>query len=52
MTAHDRRVGAATLKRLRLSRGWSLADNARALIDAASRLGQPLGSSVASCNGP
>ncbi|MGW3627525.1 hypothetical protein [Streptomyces sp. NPDC000880] len=48
MTAHDRRVGAATLKRLRLSRGWSLADTARVLIDAASRLGQPLGTSVAS----
>ncbi|MEU6145679.1 hypothetical protein ABZ848_35740 [Streptomyces sp. NPDC047081] len=48
MTAHDRRVGATTLKRLRLSRGWSLADTARAIIDAASRLGQPFGSSVAS----
>ncbi|MDQ1024791.1 hypothetical protein QF035_002373 [Streptomyces umbrinus] len=48
MTAHDRRVGAATLKRLRLSRCWSLADTARAIIDAASRLGQPLGSSVPS----
>ncbi|GAA2661325.1 hypothetical protein [Streptomyces vastus] len=48
MTAHDRRVGAATLKRLRLSRGWSLADTARAIIDAAARLGQPFGSSIAS----
>ncbi|MFD8723940.1 hypothetical protein ACFV2H_39800 [Streptomyces sp. NPDC059629] len=48
MTAHDRRVGAATLKRLRLSRGWSLADTARSLIDTASRLGQPFGSSLAS----
>lgn len=48
MTAQDRRVGAATLKRLRMSRGRSLADTARALITEASRLGQPLGSSVAS----
>lgn len=48
MNAHDRRVGAATLKRLRLSRGWSLADTARAIIHTASRLGQPLGSSIAS----
>ncbi|MFE0132955.1 hypothetical protein ACFWY6_15500 [Streptomyces sp. NPDC059037] len=48
MSAHDRQVGAATLKRLRLARGWSLAETARAVIDAAARLGQPLDSTVAS----
>ncbi|MEV3855034.1 hypothetical protein AB0J38_11990 [Streptomyces sp. NPDC050095] len=48
MSAHDRRVGAATLKRLRLARGWSLSDTARAVIDTAARLGQPLDSTVAS----
>lgn len=48
MSEHDRHLGAAALKRLRRSRGMSLADTARALIDVATRLGQPLGSSVAS----
>ncbi|WP_201450945.1 MULTISPECIES: hypothetical protein [Streptomyces] len=48
MSAHDRNVGAATLKRLRLSRGWSLADTARAIISTATQLGQPLDASVAS----
>ncbi|MFE6163862.1 hypothetical protein ACFQ7F_33670 [Streptomyces sp. NPDC056486] len=48
MSAHDRLVGAATLKRLRLSRGWSLADTARAIIAAAARLGQPLDASATS----
>ncbi|MEU6261422.1 hypothetical protein [Streptomyces sp. NPDC047043] len=42
MSAHERRIGAATLKRLRLARGLSLAGAARALIDTAARLGQPL----------
>ncbi|MCG0284426.1 hypothetical protein [Streptomyces sp. PSAA01] len=40
--------GAAALKSLRRTRGWSLADTARALIDTARRLGQPLDSSVPS----
>ncbi|WP_186832021.1 hypothetical protein [Streptomyces sp. ISID311] len=48
MSQHDRYLGAATLKRLRRSRGMSLADTARALIDVATRLGQPLDSSCAS----
>lgn len=48
MSAHDRLIGAATLKRLRLARGWSLADLARALTDTAARLGQPLASSTRS----
>ncbi|MGW2708089.1 hypothetical protein ACWC4J_03700 [Streptomyces sp. NPDC001356] len=48
MSAHDRLVGAATLKRLRLARGWSLADLARAIIGTAADLGQPLDASVAS----
>lgn len=48
MSAHDRGVGAATLKRLRLGRGWSLADLARAIITKAGELGQPLDASVAS----
>jgi transcriptional regulator with XRE-family HTH domain len=48
MSAHDRIVGAATLKRLRLARGWSLADCARAVIATAADLGHPLGASVAS----
>ncbi|MEV8124125.1 hypothetical protein AB0P07_08420 [Streptomyces sp. NPDC085944] len=48
MSAHDRLVGAATLKRLRLARGWSLADTARAVIRTAADLGQPLDASVAS----
>lgn len=48
MSAHDRLVGAATLKRLRLARGWSLAATARAILDKASQIGQPLDSSVAS----
>jgi transcriptional regulator with XRE-family HTH domain len=48
MSAHDKLVGAATLKRLRLARGWSLADLARAIIAKATELGQPLDASVAS----
>ncbi|MEU3289880.1 hypothetical protein [Streptomyces longwoodensis] len=48
MSAHDRLVGAATLKRLRLARGWSLADTARAIIGQAAELGQPLDASLAS----
>lgn len=48
MSAHDRGVGAATLKRLRLARGWSLADLARAIIAKAGELGQPLDARVAS----
>ncbi|MFI8169766.1 hypothetical protein ACIGAN_25895 [Streptomyces sp. NPDC085931] len=48
MNAHDKRVGAATLKRLRLARGWSLADTARAIISQARRLAQPLDASSAS----
>ncbi|MGV9884001.1 hypothetical protein [Streptomyces sp. NPDC003006] len=48
MSAHDRRVGAAGLKRLRVSRGWSLAGAARAVLDMAGRLGQPFDSSVES----
>jgi transcriptional regulator with XRE-family HTH domain len=48
MSAHDKVVGAATLKRLRLARGWSLADTARAIIGKATELGQPLDSSIAS----
>ncbi|MBC2864424.1 hypothetical protein [Streptomyces mexicanus] len=48
MSAHDRGVGAAILKRLRLARGWSLADLARAIIAKAAELGQPLDASVAS----
>ncbi|MFF1483159.1 hypothetical protein ACIGZH_01550 [Streptomyces sp. NPDC058319] len=48
MSAYDRLVGAATLKRLRLSRGWSLADTARTVIRTATALGQPLDSSLAS----
>ena len=39
---------APALKRLRLARGWSLADTARAIIDKAARIGQPLDSSAAS----
>ncbi|WP_030671785.1 hypothetical protein [Streptomyces rimosus] len=42
------RLGAATLKRLRLSRGWSLAGTARAILAAADDLGQTVGTSVAS----
>ncbi|MET9294258.1 hypothetical protein [Streptomyces sp. NPDC003077] len=38
----------ATLKRLRLSRGWSLAGTARAILAAADELGQTVGTSVAS----
>ncbi|MFF0771005.1 hypothetical protein ACFYUK_19120 [Nonomuraea wenchangensis] len=41
MSADERFSGAALLKRLRRSRGWSLADTARALIDVAAQLGQP-----------
>ncbi|WP_199818702.1 hypothetical protein [Streptomyces leeuwenhoekii] len=48
MSAHDRLVGAATLKRLRQARGWSIADTARAVISKAAELGQPLDASVAS----
>ncbi|MFJ5952524.1 hypothetical protein [Streptomyces noursei] len=48
MSEHVRHLGATTLKRLRRSRGMSLADTARALIDMAARLGQPLDSSVVS----
>ncbi|MGW5863268.1 hypothetical protein ACWFRJ_13990 [Streptomyces sp. NPDC055239] len=48
MSAHDRLIGAAALKRLRLSRGWSLAGTARAIADMASRLGHPLDASLAS----
>ncbi|MEV6836754.1 hypothetical protein AB0N17_19980 [Streptomyces sp. NPDC051133] len=48
MSAHDSLVGAATLKRLRLARGWSLTGLARALVGKAAELGQPLDASVAS----
>ncbi|MFF4121802.1 hypothetical protein ACFY0P_51735 [Streptomyces sp. NPDC001714] len=48
MSAHDKLVGAATLKRLRLARGWSLARLARAIIAKAAELGQPLDASLAS----
>ncbi|MER5960574.1 hypothetical protein [Streptomyces sp. NPDC001893] len=48
MSTHDSAVGAATLKRLRQRRGWSLRDTAKALIDTATQLGQPLDSSLAS----
>ncbi|MEU8976664.1 hypothetical protein AB0D11_47335 [Streptomyces monashensis] len=48
MSAHCKLVGAATLKRLRLARGWSLSGLARAIIDKAAELGQPLDASVAS----
>ncbi|MFD0393773.1 hypothetical protein ACFQ3Z_20785 [Streptomyces nogalater] len=48
MSTHDRLVGAATLKRLRLARGWSLAGLARALVAKAAELGQPLDSTVTS----
>ncbi|MEU1147439.1 hypothetical protein ACFYO9_10385 [Streptomyces sp. NPDC005863] len=48
MSTHDSAVGAATLKRLRQRRGWSLRDTAQALIDTATQLGQPLDSSLAS----
>lgn len=48
MSTHDRLVGAATLKRLRLARGWSLAGLARALVAQAAELGQPLDSTVTS----
>ncbi|MFH8404751.1 hypothetical protein ACH4FX_08230 [Streptomyces sp. NPDC018019] len=42
MNARDTAVGARTLKRLRTSRGWSLAGLSRSLVDIASRLGIPL----------
>ncbi|MFJ6571941.1 hypothetical protein ACIQNU_31515 [Streptomyces sp. NPDC091292] len=48
MSAHDKSIGAATLHRLRRSRGWSLRDMARALIDAAADLGHPLDADLAS----
>ncbi|MFZ3595264.1 hypothetical protein [Streptomyces sp. BH104] len=47
MSTHDSAVGAATLKRLRQRRGWSLRDTAQALIDTAALLGQSLDSSLA-----
>ncbi|MGR6924565.1 hypothetical protein ACU635_60830 [[Actinomadura] parvosata] len=48
MSTHDRLIGAAMLKRLRRSRGWSLAGTARALADVAAQLGQPFDASTAS----
>lgn len=48
MSADGRLVGAATLKRLRLARGWSLAGLARAVIGKAGALGQPLDAGVLS----
>ncbi|MFI0188483.1 hypothetical protein ACH4PW_13115 [Streptomyces sp. NPDC017082] len=48
MSADDGLVGAATLKRLRLARGWSLAGLARAVIGKAGALGQPLDAGVLS----
>ncbi|MFC5659096.1 hypothetical protein [Streptomyces nogalater] len=48
MSTHDRLVGAAMLKRLRLACGWSLAGLARALVAKAAELGQPLDSTVTS----
>ncbi|MEU4234846.1 hypothetical protein AB0F17_62125 [Nonomuraea sp. NPDC026600] len=48
MSAQDKLVGAAMLKRLRLSRGWSLADTARLLAETADRLGQPFDTAVMS----
>ncbi|MEV0617539.1 hypothetical protein AB0I81_29755 [Nonomuraea sp. NPDC050404] len=48
MSTHDRLTGAAMLKRLRRSRGWSLADTARALADTAAQLGQPFDTSISS----
>ncbi|MEU6825557.1 hypothetical protein ABZ921_33510 [Streptomyces atriruber] len=48
MSVHDRHVGAATLKRLRLSRGWSLTTMSRTIVDTAARLGQPLDANVTS----
>ncbi|MGW4412425.1 hypothetical protein ACWEJ6_51115 [Nonomuraea sp. NPDC004702] len=41
MSAHERAKGAAMLKRLRRSRGWSLAGASRALMAMAAQLGQP-----------
>ncbi|MCX4834370.1 hypothetical protein OG746_37230 [Streptomyces sp. NBC_01016] len=43
-----RHLGAATMRKLRQSRGWSLADTARALITTAARLHQPLDAGVTS----
>ncbi|MEU7061483.1 hypothetical protein [Streptomyces sp. NPDC046197] len=48
MSVHDKRMGAAALKRLRVTRGWSLADTACAISDTAARLGLPLDASAAS----
>lgn len=48
MSTRAKLVGAATLKRLRLARGWSLADTARAIIDMAAQLRQPFDISAAS----
>lgn len=42
MSSDEHHLGAATLKRLRHSRGWSLAGAARAITDMATRLAQPL----------
>lgn len=47
MNAPDTALGARTLKRLRTSRGWSLAGLARALDHIASALGVPLAASTA-----
>ncbi|MFK8847705.1 hypothetical protein [Streptomyces sp. Ac-502] len=47
MNARDTAVAARTLKRLRTSRGWSLAGLARALDGIASGLGVPLAASTA-----
>ncbi|MFF0737726.1 hypothetical protein ACFYVK_39705 [Streptomyces chartreusis] len=48
MSANDRRIGAAALKRLRIARGLSLADAARALAGTAAGLGQPMDAGMAS----
>ncbi|MEU7646783.1 hypothetical protein [Streptomyces huasconensis] len=48
MNAHASSIGAATLKRLRVARGLSLAGMARALVATAARLGQPLDSTAES----
>ncbi|MGW4344972.1 hypothetical protein ACWEL8_07795 [Streptomyces sp. NPDC004690] len=48
MSVHGSLVGAATLRRLRLAHGWSLAGLARALVEKAADLGQPLDAGAAS----
>ncbi|MDT0543868.1 MULTISPECIES: hypothetical protein [Streptomyces] len=48
MSTRETLLGAAALKSLRRTRGWSLADTARALSATARCRGQPLDSSVAS----